>query len=228
MRSRQFTQQAQVEIHKQNWGEAETSLLRAIEICPGDGNARQCLSDVLWNRGAAEAAIEQMTKAIELAKSNDPVLIVRLGRMQLTRGKLDEALQRADQALRLDRGYSAAWELRADILRRRGQLDQALADYFRALANNADNPRVRLEIAEIYHLQGRWRRTLATLDAVNEKLTENDYPQRHLLLKGLALNSLGRPEDAVQAFLAVREIGPPTPQLLYQLATAQLAAGQLS
>jgi tetratricopeptide (TPR) repeat protein len=148
--------------------------------------------------------------------------------MHLARGRLDEALRHADVAIQVDKHRASAWSLRGDVLRQQGDLEGALGSYFRALSAGGDQPNVRLAIAEIFHQQHRHRRTLAILQGVDESPSGGGERQRARFLKGLALASLNRPEDAVQALAAACEVGPPTAALLYHLAESQLATGRLS
>ena len=75
--SRQLTQQAQLAIHNERWDAAEAHLLDAIKRNPADDSARSCLADVFWNKGEHRAAIEQLTKAIELSGRKEPAALTK-------------------------------------------------------------------------------------------------------------------------------------------------------
>jgi tetratricopeptide (TPR) repeat protein len=169
-----------------------------------------------------------MAAALELGGNLDADVLVSLGRMQLARGQLDEALRRADCAIQIDKRRAGAWRLRGDALHRLGRLDESLGSYFRALTSGGDEPDVRLAIAEILHRQGRHQRMLATLQGVDDNQIASGERQRVKFLKGLALASLDRPEDAVEALTTARELGPPSAELYYHLAEAQLATQRWS
>ncbi len=83
LEARRLTQQAESAIHKSNWDEAEQKLISAIEKNPEDNRARNVLSEVLWERGAIEAAVEQKSRAIELSGRRDPYNLTELGQMEL-------------------------------------------------------------------------------------------------------------------------------------------------
>ena len=54
----------------------------------------------------------------------------------------------------------------------------------------------------------------------------NEEPQDVLYLKGLALEALGRHDDAADTFSVALDHGTPTPELFYRLGESQLAAGR--
>ncbi len=226
--SRQLTQQAQLAIHNERWDAAEAHLLDAIERYPTD-SARSCLADVYWNRGAHRAAIEQLTKAIELSGRKEPAALTKLGRMELTEGDVNAALRHANEALDGDRTFADAWSLRGLVLRRQGDTDASLASFFRSLSLQKDNPQTRLEIAEIYRDQGQPQRALAILDAAAEAGQPACPLQPNICyLRGLVLRELDRPRDAATALAKARDDGHSGPELLFQLAEAQFAAGNLA
>jgi tetratricopeptide (TPR) repeat protein len=69
--------------------------------------------------GDAVAARKEATRSLELLPSPDAYLV--LGRLNLGSGHLDEALQNADAALKIDASNKAAQELRRQIEARQGQ-----------------------------------------------------------------------------------------------------------
>ena len=225
--SRRLTRQARSAIHKKRWDDAEASLVKAIERCPQDDNARSCLADVLWNRGADRAAIEQLAKAIALSGQHDPVALTKLGQMELDVGELESALRHADQALESDGKLAAAWSLRGLVLRQHGDASQALTCFFRSLSLDRDNTETRIQIAQIYRARNQPQRALAILGAAGGGAGGSMTP-RHDFLRGLVLRELSRPQDAAVALARAREGGLTSPELLFHLADAQLAAGDVS
>jgi Flp pilus assembly protein TadD len=229
MQSRQLTQQAQRDMHRQQWQQAEENLVEAVRCCPEDGDARECLADVLWNRGAAEAAIAELTKAVDLSGGQDPHLLVRLGRMYLVRGDLNAALARADAAREIDRAHAGAWALRGEVLLQQGQLQPALASLYRALSEDPDNACLRITLARVFQQQGRPHRAVATLEAVGpHQLTDAQLTQQFWMQKGKSLASLRRFAEARQALVAARQASAPSSELLCELAEVQLATGDVS
>ena len=65
-----------------------------------------------------------MERAVNLS-GGDPDLQVRLGEMYLLRDNTAGAWQQAERAILAQRHSAAAWALRGDVLRRRGDLTEA-------------------------------------------------------------------------------------------------------
>ncbi len=112
--------------------EAEARFVRALEECPEDPHARHHYAKLLWQRGELVKAIEEMDTALRHS-GDDPRLTVELGEMLLAQNELDGALECATCATAGDRRLASAWALRGDVLRVRGQLDEARRAYHRAL-----------------------------------------------------------------------------------------------
>ena len=224
--SRQLTQQAEADIHDARWREAELKLARAVEKCPEDGHARQCLANVLWQRGATRAAAAQMARSIELSPSPDPDALTQLGQMELSLGDTESAGQRANAALQLDKMSAEAWTLQANTLRAQGRIQEALKAYYRSLSLHSDNADTRLAIAGIYRQRGEAARGLARLAAIPASDSPESIPV--YVLRGQLLRELGRPGDAALAFEQAYQRGDSRPETLFQLAEAQLAAGNVA
>jgi tetratricopeptide (TPR) repeat protein len=165
-----------------------------------------------------------MEQAVRLSGGNAE-LQVRLGDMYLARGDLAGAGRQAERAIERTRQLASAWALRGDVLRRQGNVEEALANYHRALSYQKCFPRVQLAIAEIYRDRRRPMRALATLRSLVDGYAVGERPQRVLFLEGLVLKDLGRYDEAVQSLGAATKRGEPTRELLYHFAEAQLLAG---
>ena len=147
--------------------------------------------------------------------------------MELTTGNLDHALQHADEALAQDNTNSDAWTLRGFVLEARGEPEDALSAFFRSLSIRNDDPRTRLEIAKIYHATGQPQRALSILGAAPREAVAAcpHYPEM-CYLRGALMREVGRPVDAIAALQSARAHGCEMDDLLLQLASAQLAAGE--
>lgn len=227
LEARQLTQEAQAAIHGSAWDEAESKLVTAIEKYPEDNHARSVLADVLWERGAHSAAVEQKTHAIELSGRDDPLELTELGQMEFSTGALDQALEHADKAIELDSSLAEAWTLRGFVLRAQGKPQEALNAFFRSLSIHSRCPRSRIEIARIYQDTNQPQRALAILQSISRS-NENDclFFGDVCFLRGVLLSELGRPGDSIEALQMAREHGCPAEDLTLRLAQAQFAAGQ--
>ena len=227
LEARRLTQQAEAAIHKSEWNDAETKLVRAIERCPEDTRARSVLADVLWERGARSAAVEQKARSIQLAGGRDAWELTELGQMQLSTGNFAQALQHAEEAISQNGELADAWTLKGFALNVLDRPDDALGAFYRSLSIRNDDSRTRMEIASIYRAKGELRRALAILGDAPSDTTEfnSSYPDA-CYLRGLLLGELNRPSDAALAFASAKERGCTAPDLLFHLANAQLTAGE--
>ncbi|XZE55446.1 tetratricopeptide repeat protein [Planctomycetaceae bacterium SH139] len=214
-------------MHEQRWSEAERQFNAALELNQADDRAHWGLSEALWQRGERGEAITHMEQAVRLSGS-DPQLVVRLGRMYLEVGRIDDAAEKSQESLHGGREFAATWALQGDVMSALGQDSQALAAYHRALVLEANSPEVHVAIAELYNRQGRYDRLLATLDCLEENVELNACPIRVQYLRGLAMHEMGRPREAVACFEAVVEHNPHDPQALVMLAQSQLETGNMA
>lgn len=208
--------------------DAEFLFSEALRQSAADERAQWGMSEVLWQQGEHERAIEHMARAAQISGDN-PDLIVRLGEMNFEAGFTDQALQQADLALDRQRRHPGAWALRGKVLHQRQQLDEALECYQRALIGQPSMPDVQLAIAEIYQATGRPQRAYATLEYMTDNQAEERISSKAWMVKGLALADLGE-EPAARECLknAALCAGDEETELLLGLAESQIAAGDLA
>jgi tetratricopeptide (TPR) repeat protein len=208
------------------WARAESLLSQAIKSYPDDPNARRYYAEVLWQQGMRDDALLHAQEALRLA-GEDAVIAVRLGEMQLARGRLEDARRLANEAIDVDPHLAAAWALRGRVAVISGQLDAALADFHWALEQQPADRALIFETAEVYRRMNRPQRALATLAMARENYQGGDEPAELLYLEGLALAALDRHQDAIDAYLAASKRGAATAELFAQLAQSQLRLGQV-
>jgi tetratricopeptide (TPR) repeat protein len=222
---RQLSQQGVAAMERGEWRQAEALLNEAVEACPVDADARAHLAEALWQRGARDEAITQLSKAAELAPDN-AALHVRAAEMQLAKGDVQAAQREADAAIDLDPKLASAWAVRGRVLSARGLRREALADFHRALGYSPDSQRLKLEVAELYRELNAPQKALAVLQNLAETYSPGEEPQHVLYLQGLALMALSRYDDACNALAGAALRAPPTAEILYRLADAELKAGR--
>jgi tetratricopeptide (TPR) repeat protein len=232
VKSRNNSQKAAEAIEHSRWDEAETLLAQALKTCPKDTEARCYYAETLWHRGAGNEALNQLEKAriqLEDGRSlsvNDASLCARIAEMQLALGQIDAARVRSEQAVDLDPKLAAAWVVHARVMRARQQLQQALADYHRALDYAPEDRQTLLEVAELYREMCQPQRAIMTLQILSDTYGPGEEPQQVLYLLGLAYEAAQRYDDAADSFATATQRGRPTPELLYRLAEVQLALGR--
>lgn len=221
--ARRLSRQGLEAMHRQRWTNAEELFTDALELNANDDRANWGMAETLWQRGDGDEALEYMERAVRLSGSH-PELVVRLGRMQFEQGDYDASWETSQRALRLGRELPETWALRGDCLRQRQRSAEALAAYHRALALRPAYPTVQIEAAELYRQQGRYDRVLATLQRLQETATAEQCPPRAELLRGIAMQRLGRDDEAAACFDRVIRQNPD--DLQTQLLRASLALRQ--
>lgn len=222
--ARQLSLRGMDAMQRNRWEEAEALFATAVETNPSDERAHRRYAETLWQRGLRDSAIEHMEQSLRLS-GGDPDLLVETGQMYFQQGDLDRAWRHTEEAIRTQRQLASAWALRGDILRRQERIDDAMASYHRAMSYQPHYPHVQVALAEVYRQQGRARRALATLDGLVEQYGAEQTPTHVLALKGQALKSLGRFDDAVEVLTRARNQSEPSIDLLHELAEAQWYAG---
>ena len=210
-------------VQRGQWKQAETLFASAVESCPHDERARQYYADALWRRGAHDDAIEQMEKAVQLS-GGDAQLVVGLGEMYLSVGDVEVAENCASEVLARQSDSAAAWALRGDIQWGRGQRNDALASYHRALSVRPQFPRIQFAVAQICYQQDRPQQGLVTLQQLIETTVREKVPKEVFRLEGLIYKSLGRYDDAVESFRTVVQSDRPNAQSFFELADVEFCA----
>jgi tetratricopeptide (TPR) repeat protein len=222
---RELTGQGVAAMQLGQWQQAETLLRQALEASPDDAETRRNLAEALWHQGTVHEAMSHIAAAMRL-KPGDATIAVRAGEMALAAGARDAALVHAEQAIRLDPQLPSAWALRGRIFRQMDQPDRAIADLQRALEFAPQNADVLLDLAVMYRERGQAARCLTTLHHLHDSYPTGEVPQTALLLEGMTLLELERPNQAADVFLAAAQRGPPQADSLFYLAQAQSAAGR--
>jgi tetratricopeptide (TPR) repeat protein len=207
--------------------QAEQLFAQAVKICPVDERARCRYAELLWRRGQYDEAVAQMNEAIRLS-AGDAELLVQLGQMHLARGDAAEALAEAERAIQADPRSTAVWTLHGNALRASGHLTAALGSYHRALSLEPHLPAAQLAIADVYLKMDKPQRSLATLNALEDRYGPGQIPPEVHFHRGLALKRLGRFDDAVIALAGAIEAGATLADTYYELADAHAQAGDLA
>jgi tetratricopeptide (TPR) repeat protein len=223
--ARDLAQRGQTALEKGDATSAETLLAAAVKANPNNIEARRQYAEALWQQGQRNEALANEEKLCELAP-DDAGAGVRLGEMNLAMNRIDDARKKAEQVLDLTPNEATAWALHARAEQASGDYPRALSDFHRALEFSPGDRQLLLETAELYRRMNQPQRALSTLTNLCETYGPGEEPQQVLYLKGLALESLDRPDDAAETFSVALDHGSPSPELLYRLGEASLAAGR--
>ncbi len=179
-----------------DWTLAEELLRAAHDLAPHDERVMYQLSRVLWQQGRQPEAVQLMERAVAWSGNNASWLI-DLGWMRLAIGEDQAAEQLARQALRSPTIRGQAYGLLGDIMAQRGQLEDALSYYHRALDSGNRDAKVTLAVAEIYRAQGQPWRLLSTLQACDRSSLAGDDVGRYWYLLAMAHRELHHLPDAL-------------------------------
>ncbi len=205
--------------------QAEELLKKSLSASPEDASAHRYMAEALWRRGAGDEAISQMADAVRL-EPKDAALAVRAGEMSLATGRREIAADYAERAIRLEPKLSSAWALRGRCFLQMNQPDRALADLQRAVELAPGSSDLLLEMATIYRQRGQSARCLTSIYHLLDTYRPGEEPQSVLVMQGLTLMDLSRPQQATEAFLAAIPRGPANADLYFYLAQSYSASGQ--
>jgi tetratricopeptide (TPR) repeat protein len=224
--ARELSRQGVAAMEMGQWQQAEDLLNKSLVSVPDDAATRRWLAETMWHRDAKQDALAQMEEAVRQEPENAS-LLVRAGEMSLAAGARDMALAHAEQAVRIDPTLAPAWVLRGRCFQQINQPDRALADLQHALEFGPDSSDVLLDVATLYRQRGQPARSLTTLHHLLDTYSPGQEPQNVLVLEGLALMDLGRPQQACETLAAATRRGPATADGLFYLAEAYSAAGDI-
>lgn len=221
---RQLSQRGITAMDAQQWGRAEVLFAQATQTCPVDADARHNYAEALWRQGNREAALEQMTKAVELS-GDAPEVLLREAELRLELGQLEVALQKSEKALGMSPRLAQAWVVRSRVLQQMGRSQDALSDLHRALHLDPGSRQAMLLLAEVNRSLNRPQAALASLQQLLETFADGQQPQHPLVLQGLAYEALGRYDEALESVSLACQHGPKHPDLLCHLARLQWQNG---
>ena len=222
---RELAQQAQIAMGQEDWQRAEKLLREAIEICPTEGDALRHLSEALWQQGKRDEAVAALRNAIEITP-DAPHLRLRLAELHFEAEAYPSAARELTVALDLNPDLPQAWKLRARIMRQIGHLEDAAAHYHRALRYKTDQQEILFELAGVQRQLGQTQRALSTLEALAEHYSPGSEPQDLMYLLGVLYLDLDLYEQAATHLELALSRGPESPEMLVQLARAELGAGR--
>lgn len=223
--ARELSRQGVAAIESGQPQQAEDLLKKSLATLPDDATAHHYMAEALWNRGARDQAIVHIEDAARLDPT-DATIAMRAGEMAFAMGHREQAIHYAERAIRLDPKLAGGWSLRARCFRQLNQPDRALADLQRAVELAPDNTDLLLDIASIYRQRGENERCLTAIYRLLDAYPTGNEPQSVLVMEGLTLLDLARPQQATEAFVAAIQHGPPNADLYFYLAESYSSAGR--
>ncbi|MDG1874236.1 MAG: tetratricopeptide repeat protein [Mariniblastus sp.] len=200
---------------------------RAAEQNPNDFRVRANLARALHQSGDRQRSIIEMQIAADLS-NGDPEMLVELGQMYLDAGQWLPARRQVELALESNHLFAPAWALSGKTAKSKGNYEQALADFQRALGYAPELTDVQLEIVDTYQRLGKPLRALSAAEQLLSKHPNDEQPESAIIAKGIALIELDQIGPAIDLLQAASERKNASSQIFVQLSQAELLANNLS
>ena len=200
---------------------------RAAEQNPNDFRVRANLARAIHQSGDRQEAILHMQQAVDLS-NGDPKLQLELGEMYLEAGQWLPARRQVQMVLESNNRYAPAWALSGRTQKAKGNHEQALADFQKALGYDPELEDVQMQIVQIYGKIGQPLRALSAVEQVLSKYPVDNQPESAILAKSVALINLEQLSPAIDLLEEASLKERPTSEVFIRLGQAQLLAGQVS
>ncbi|MFQ5702061.1 MAG: tetratricopeptide repeat protein [Acidobacteriota bacterium] len=190
--------------------EAAEVARRAIELEPNRAAARRILADSLMaiaqrpgaGREDLSAALNAYLDVARLSP-DDPAVYLSLARLQVARGRLEQAVEALRKHLTLDPDSVDGPFLAAHVLLKLKRYDEAEAILTAAMQRRPHDPRLRLALAEAYEAEGDLENAVSN---ARDLLRLGVDPMRvHLMLARLS-EKRERYAEAVEHFEAIAKM----------------------
>jgi tetratricopeptide (TPR) repeat protein len=208
------------------YGDAAVALRALVDENPGLFDAWDKLGEVLAIMGRHEEAIATYREAMGRAQRFSPEMALSLGDAYLETGRLDEAGQYADLAMKSI--PSGAHALRARVSIERKDFAAAEREAIAAIGTESPQPATMLLLADVKRARGDLAGALAAVEAAEERARALGVPALYRLdfLRGDLLARMDRPEEAEAAYRREIESFPQHTQAYANLAVIYFVQGR--
>ncbi len=197
--------------------EANAELTRAVADDPGSPQALFGLASVRMRQGHLDEAVALYERSIQVGRGSFAgTANFNIGSIHYAAGRLDQARQAFERSLAADPGYARPARALAELLRRNGQTQQAIALLRRTLARRVDAE----ALVALGDLLAKTKQIEAAIDAMNRalELQPNLFNAHHQL--GIVLQQIGRREEAARSLEQAVRINPSDPKARLNLGIA--------
>jgi arylsulfatase A-like enzyme/Flp pilus assembly protein TadD len=210
---------------------AAARLLRRVSLTsPPSFNVQYYLGRSLLDARRYAEAVPYLRKAAEMAPTRRTLsglaaapIYAYLVEAYAGAGQMSTALQTLDTALTVAPANAELLRAKGSLLLRQGDLAGARAALEKARSVNAGEPRLHVELSNVYRNLG----ALAPAEAEAREAVrlEPKSPEGHVAL-GLAAGALGREAEAGRSFREALRLSPDHPDALFYLGAVELRAGR--
>lgn len=173
-----------------DWTASEQEFRRAISLNPRNPFAHHWYAiSCLTPTGRMDEALQE----IQIAQSLDPIssIIARdMAQILHFRREYDRALEQCDYTIEQNPHFSAAYWTLGLVQEQRGELEESIAAYQRAIELSPPNPRVMGSLARTYIIVGRKREGLQILEELEEMSQQRYISPFELALIYFALHRM--------------------------------------
>src|SRR5215216_5740629 len=182
---------------------AEADLKRAIELRPDFARAHRGLGQLFLDRGLTEEAKRELSRAIELEPKLTGVRIYYASAL-IKSGEATRAIEHLRAAIAQGETSPLAYALLGVAEERSGALEEAMADYSRAIASDANNAPAREGRARIHESRGDFAKAVE-----DYSVAYRAQPSPEVAAKLASLHvRLGQPQVAIQVYRALVQQRP--------------------
>jgi arylsulfatase A-like enzyme/Tfp pilus assembly protein PilF len=185
-------------------------------------NVEYYLARSLLDRRRPAEAAPHLEKAVELAPTS-AVAWAFLAGAYAQSGPIPKALEAVDRGLRVVPDNAELLAMRGRILLEQGDAAAARALLERARGREPRDPRVHVDLANLYRGAGDLLHARAEAE---EALRLDPKSADAQVAWGLALGALGREKEAAAAFHAALRLNPDQADALFYLGSVELRAGR--
>jgi len=191
---------------------AEYEQAARLEDSPGNHMA---LAEAYAQIGKDELAVQEATKAVQIAEKGGPYVQEKPGDMHMRRGRLHYDQEQFEKAAA---NYQKVAELKpkhklahfhlGNCYRKMGELQQAIDEYEIALELDPNDGRIYTNLGAVYFDLGQWDQAIGHYESALEKNSNDAYAHFNL---GLAYLNMGQTEPARKALGKAAQFGGQQP-----------------
>ncbi len=176
-----FYELGMLQVRREEFQEAATTLARGVELAPGSIKTRFLLGVSYLQINLDRAAMEQF-KAVEAADPRYPAVQHSIGRIYFRQGRDTEAIERFTTELAHNPDHDAARFLLGKALVRTDRADEAVVQLRRLQGKEVGQGQLHYYLGAAYRRQGKRAEALEALQRSIE-INPNSYESRYLLAR---------------------------------------------
>jgi len=190
----------------------------SLDLDNKSSKVRMSLGEALQAIGALDNAVEEYRLAAQLDRRNSEGLY-KAADLLFQMKKFKEAENVLNDLIQLTPNYPGAHRYLSKVYQINRQRDQAIEAMKKEVANNPQNAKFKLELAELLMFYEKWEDAVTTITDVTNLPSLKNAPEylydkiRGYLLLSRCYRMLTRPESALAAVSLALDLDPEDPEL---------------